>query len=49
VVVTSAGGETFTAAGGSYQLHVRVPFDAQSVQVTAVGARATWSRARPSG
>ncbi len=37
VVVTSAGGKAVSDRNGSYRLEVRVPIDARSVQVTAVG------------
>ena len=38
VVVTSARGEADTAAGGSFELEVEVPLDAEAVQVTAVAS-----------
>src|SRR5262245_1580839 len=38
VVVTGAGGNAVTKEDGSYRLEVAAPIDAESVQVTAVGA-----------
>lgn len=37
VVVSSAGGEAITDSAGRFQLEARVPREAESVQVTAVG------------
>ena len=41
VVVSSAGGRAVTDVAGNYRLVVEVPFDAASVQVTAVGRTGT--------
>ena len=43
VVVSSAGGRAVTDASGSFRLDVRVPVEAESVQITAVGGGGTTS------
>ena len=44
VVVSSAGGQAVTDAGGSFRLEAQVPLDAESIQISAIG-RAGGNRA----